>query len=68
MASWMVPERCEMVDEFAIKYTSLENAQHLLRALKEKYTISEDWEANCTLAPHVGGTWWYGDDCRVFLS
>ena len=26
-------------------YTSLDNAQHLLNALKEKYTISEDWEA-----------------------
>ena len=34
-----------IVDDFAIKYTSLENAQHLLHALKEKYTISEDWEA-----------------------
>ena len=34
-----------VVDDFAIKYTSLNNAQHLLHALKEKYTISEDWEA-----------------------
>ena len=34
-----------VVDDFAIKYTSLDNAQHLLQALKEKYTISEDWEA-----------------------
>ena len=33
------------MDDFAIKYTSLDNAQHLLHALKEKYTISEDWEA-----------------------
>ena len=32
-----------MID-FSIKYTSLENAQHILNALKEKYTISEDWE------------------------
>ena len=32
-----------VVDNFPIKYTSLDNAQHLLHALKEKYTISEDW-------------------------
>ena len=29
-----------VVDDFAIKYTYLNNAQHLLHALKEKYTIS----------------------------
>ena len=34
-----------VVEDFAIKYTSLKNAQHLLHALKEKYTISEDWKA-----------------------
>ena len=34
-----------VVDDFAIKYTSLDNAQHLLHVLKEKYTISEYWEA-----------------------
>ena len=34
-----------MVDDFAIKYTSLKNFKHLLNALQAKYTISEDWEA-----------------------
>ena len=34
-----------VVDDFVIKYTSLENAKHLLNALQAKYTISEDWEA-----------------------
>ena len=34
-----------LVDDFAIKYSSLENAKHLLHALQAKYTISEDWEA-----------------------
>ena len=29
-----------VVDNFPIKYTSLNNAQHLIHALKEKYTIS----------------------------
>ena len=33
-----------VVDDFTIKYTSLKNAKHLLNALQEKYTISEDWE------------------------
>ena len=33
-----------VVDDFAIKYTTLANAHHLLHALKTKYTISEDWE------------------------
>ena len=33
------------MDDFAIKYTTLDNAQHLLHAMKQKYTISEDWEA-----------------------
>ena len=34
-----------VVEDFSIKHTSLENAQHLLKSLKEKYRISEDWEA-----------------------
>ena len=34
-----------VVDYFAIKYNSLDNAHHLLNALKTKYTISEDWKS-----------------------
>ena len=30
-----------VVDDIAIKYTSLDNSQHLFDALKTKYTISE---------------------------
>ena len=30
--------------------------------------VSSSGSANCTLAPYVGGTWWCGDDCQVFLS
>ena len=33
------------VDDFAIKYTLLDNARHLLNALKTKYTISEYFKA-----------------------
>ena len=35
-----------VVDNFSIKYTPLDNAHHLLDALKTNYTISEDWEAH----------------------
>ena len=35
-----------VVDDFAIKYTSMEKANHLLNALKDKYTISIDWDAS----------------------
>ena len=38
-----------VVDEFSIKYTYLDNAQHLIHELKEKYTIPEDWEEKYTL-------------------
>jgi hypothetical protein len=34
-----------VVDEFAIKYTKLEDAQHLINALKKDYTITVDWDA-----------------------
>ena len=30
--------------------------------------VSSSGSENCTLAPYVGGTWWCGDDCRVFFS
>ena len=33
-----------VVDDFAIKYTSLDNSQNLLNALKTKYNIFEDWK------------------------
>jgi hypothetical protein len=34
-----------VVDDFAIKYTKLEDAQHLIDALKKDYTITIDWDA-----------------------
>ena len=33
-----------VVNDFAIKYTKLENAQHLIDALKKDYTITIDWD------------------------
>ncbi len=34
-----------VVDDFAIKYTKFEDAQHLVDALKKDYTITIDWDA-----------------------
>ena len=33
-----------IVDDFGVKYTGREHAEHLIAALKEDYTVSEDWE------------------------
>jgi hypothetical protein len=33
-----------VVDDFAIKYTSMEDAQHLINALKQDYTITINWD------------------------
>ena len=35
-----------VVDDFAIKYATKQDADHLLQALRDKYTISTDWEAS----------------------
>jgi hypothetical protein len=32
-----------VVDDFGIKYSGKENADHLLNALKENYEVTEDW-------------------------
>jgi hypothetical protein len=34
-----------VLDDFAIKYTSIEDAQHLINTLKQDYTITIDWDA-----------------------
>ena len=44
-----------VVDEFSIKYTLLDNTQHLLNALKTKYTISEDWQAQLYISITFNG-------------
>ena len=35
-----------VVDDFAIKYATHQDADHILQALRAKYTISTDWEAS----------------------
>jgi hypothetical protein len=32
-----------VVNNFAIKFTKMEDAQHLIEALKQNYTITIDW-------------------------
>ena len=34
-----------IVDDFGVKYVGDEHAKHLIKVLKEHYTIPEDWEA-----------------------
>jgi hypothetical protein len=34
-----------VVDNFAIKYTKMEDAKHLINALKKDHTITVDWDA-----------------------
>jgi hypothetical protein len=47
-----------VVDDFAIKPTKMEDAQHLIEALKQDYTITIDWGAT----KYIGLTidWDYG--------
>ncbi len=35
-----------VVDDFGIKYVGKEHANHLIKCLKEKYTLIEDWTSN----------------------
>ena len=35
-----------IVGDFAIKYAKYQDADHILQALRAKYTISTDWEAS----------------------
>ena len=35
-----------LVDDFAIKYATHQDSNHILQAFRAKYTISTDWEAS----------------------
>jgi len=35
-----------VVDDFAIKYTNMDDANHIINALKKDYVTTVDWEAN----------------------
>jgi hypothetical protein len=44
-----------VVDDFAFKYTKLEDAQHLIDALKKDYTITIDWVATYYIGLPLSG-------------
>jgi len=35
---------CLVVDDFGIKYTDIDNTNHILNALKNHYKVSIDWK------------------------
>jgi hypothetical protein len=60
-----------VVDDFAVKYTRKEDAEHLLNALKKDYIASEDWEGTKYLGLTI--EWNYEDEqvlygCRDTLA
>ncbi|KAL7465450.1 hypothetical protein ACHAXS_005954 [Conticribra weissflogii] len=54
-----------VVDDFRVKYISLEHAQHLFNTLKQYYTILEDWEGK--LYCRVSLNWNYEQQCIDIL-
>ncbi len=44
-----------VVDNFAIKYTNLDDVKHLIDALKKDYVITIDWNATNTLGLPLSG-------------
>ena len=53
-----------VVDDFAVKYTRKEDAEHLLNALKKEYIASEDWEGTKYLGLTIE---WNYEDGQVHL-
>ena len=53
-----------VVDDFAVKYTRKEDAEHLLNALKKDYIASEDWEGTKYLGLTIE---WNYEDGQVHL-
>ena len=54
-----------VVDDFEIKYTSKEYTDNLMNALKDKYTISVDWDASLCMGIKLE---WNYDKITVILS
>ena len=62
---WRLVSFSLIVDDFGVKYMSSEHAKHLIKVLKEHYTITEDWEAE----KYSGITLdWDYHQCQVHLS
>ena len=41
------------VDNFGVKYVNKEDVYHLINALKENYTVTEDWEGKRYIGIHL---------------
>jgi len=54
-----------VVDDFGIKYVGKEHADHLIKVLEEKYTISQDWTGSTYLGLTLD---WDYDNSTVNLS
>ncbi len=51
------------MDDFAIKYTNMDNAKHLINVLKKDYTVTVDWDAT----KYIGLTIeWDYVNCKVY--
>jgi hypothetical protein len=53
-----------VVDNFAIIYTKLEDAQHLIEALKKDYNITVDWDATKFIGLTIK---WDYVNCKVHI-
>ena len=42
-----------VVDNFRVKYLNKENVNHLMNALKETYTVTEDWQGERYVGIHL---------------
>ena len=54
-----------VVDDFGIKYTNRDDAQHLIDTLKKEYPITIDWDASIFLGMHLK---WDYTNCTVTIS
>ena len=41
------------MDDFGVKYVNKEDVDHLMSALKEHYTVTEDWKGERYIGMHL---------------
>ena len=54
-----------VVDGFGVKYVNKEDVNHLMNALKETYTVTEDWEGERYIGIHLR---WEYNNKKVHLE
>ena len=45
-----------VVNDFGVKYVGREHVNHLIKRIKEKYELTEDWSGNLTAGSNCVGT------------